>query len=281
MACRALPLIQPFTVKKRGFTLIELLVVISIIALLIAILLPALGAARESARSTQCLSQVRGLGQSFTTYMADNNGFGFPIFENDKHWSQVAIDYQSDTADGLLCPEADQVDESATTTFGGNAENRAGGHNSAWRFREDVFSRVVPTLAPIEGSYTINIWAQDFREALKLRDPIFGGVPTNLAWGGSNNALASRPGSDIPLFGEGLWHNSAPKEADTANSEPSTQAGWSGSLMSRMLVNRHPGGTNLTFADGHGENSRHSDMWTYEWHQDWDETENVSVPWQE
>ena len=59
---------------RKAFTLIELLVVISIIALLIAILLPALGAARQSAIKTQCLSQVRSLGQATFTYMADNKG---------------------------------------------------------------------------------------------------------------------------------------------------------------------------------------------------------------
>ncbi|MEM6332190.1 MAG: DUF1559 domain-containing protein [Planctomycetota bacterium] len=56
---------------KRGFTLIELLVVISIIALLIAILLPALGAARESARGVQCLSNQRQLGLAATMYGND------------------------------------------------------------------------------------------------------------------------------------------------------------------------------------------------------------------
>lgn len=58
--------------RQQGFTLIELLVVISIIALLIAILLPALGAARRSARSMQCLSNERGHGIGFIGYALEN-----------------------------------------------------------------------------------------------------------------------------------------------------------------------------------------------------------------
>lgn len=61
----------------RAFTLIELLVVISIIALLIAILLPALGAARLSARKAQSNTQLRGMHQGMVIFAQSNKGF-FP-----------------------------------------------------------------------------------------------------------------------------------------------------------------------------------------------------------
>ncbi len=59
----------------RGFTLIELLVVISIIALLIGILLPALGTARAAARSSVCLSNLRQQGIGLYSFATDNNGY--------------------------------------------------------------------------------------------------------------------------------------------------------------------------------------------------------------
>ncbi len=56
---------------KRGFTLIELLVVISIIALLVAILLPALGAARKQAQAVNCMANLHGIAQASAIYATD------------------------------------------------------------------------------------------------------------------------------------------------------------------------------------------------------------------
>ncbi len=61
--------------QKTAFTLIELLVVISIIALLIGILLPALGAARGTARTAVCKSNMRQAAVAMNIYVADNNNF--------------------------------------------------------------------------------------------------------------------------------------------------------------------------------------------------------------
>ena len=60
---------------RHGFTLIELLVVISIIALLVGILLPALGAARRTATRIKCLSQMRQIGVARQAYATDNKDF--------------------------------------------------------------------------------------------------------------------------------------------------------------------------------------------------------------
>ena len=64
---------------RRGFTLVELLVVVGIIAVLVAILMPALGRAREHADRVKCLANLRTIGQALTMY-TNQTGY-YPCYE--------------------------------------------------------------------------------------------------------------------------------------------------------------------------------------------------------
>lgn len=112
--------------RSQGFTLIELLVVISIIALLIAILLPALGQARATARMAQCSSLLKQWGIADAIYVNDSRGITLPVVYQDPtavdgarhwyenhHWNQnLGITSPGPAYDTyywpveLLCPDA-------------------------------------------------------------------------------------------------------------------------------------------------------------------------------
>lgn len=108
VARQARPQTQLRSKSSGGFTLIELLVVISIIALLIAILLPALSSARKAAQATQCLAYQKTIGTVFNIYAGENRDFmpyaydfGYVWYMSSRAW---LAQYGGDGALKMDCP---------------------------------------------------------------------------------------------------------------------------------------------------------------------------------
>ena len=272
-------------VKRHGFTLIELLVVISIIALLVGILLPALGAARRTAQRAKCLSNVRQIGTAMYGYAADNQDVWIPFkteftgqmyliidgpasiggFSGKKgyFWSSLLLDggYLSG-AEVFVCPslEADRL-EFLTANYTNDDDFFDGHASPVWSEVQYGYNaqflgsqmgisqseKLAQGLA-VSGTYYSTKEAKRLLTMDRVRSP-----SQTIALGDSKNyhhELLGGPGGG----GRTPW-----RKGDVggvaylfpADDPPSAQYGFAHP--------RHQNSINIFWADGHGENVSVSD----------------------
>lgn len=244
--------------RDRAFTLIELLVVISVIALLIGLLLPALNKARESARSTVCTSSLHSWALVFGLYTTDYDG----------KWSQWPSDYTTGWWMVLLkpyygvdkmraCPSA-MLDIDEEVISGQMNPDTYGGAKEAWG----------PVWDGTTGSYGINhylyghvsnIWTTDSDKAY--------------FWGRITN---SRVGNEVPLLMDCTWPGTFPSYSDSA--PPSGDDGvpeqqWGLGIeceMARVCLARHGWSINSSFTDLSCRKVPLPQLWDLKWHRQWE-----------
>jgi len=272
--------------KHKGFTLIELLVVISIIAVLMAMLLPSLEKAREQARVVTCQSNLKQWGIVWMTYAASNED-KFPVTFNwdidawggEHFWPDSVRKYYDPGYQGkaevthigevrraasemLFCPKA-------TKTYFEEHEIKY----MAWGDIDSI-GRGDITRMPAGGSYCLNEYSSS---------PWQTAAPEESAnyWGSANVRGASR----IPLLGDGMWTGGFPWPDDTP---PKTEndIGLTSDNIRRFCIDRHNGGfINMVFVDGSVRRVGLKQLWDFQWGRHWVDVEvtrpnfSVEAPW--
>jgi len=231
-------------VNPRAFTLIELLVVISIIALLMAILMPTLQKVRKQTKHVLCRSNLKQWGLVWTMYAEDNNG-KFPDYLADT-WMQQLTRYYSNMNALLYCPMTTKtVEEGAPVRYA-----------------------VIGTARAPRGSYAINEWvydSDDNSDGRKLTD----------YWRNTGHkGLAN-----VPVMGDAATRSDGqPFPVDTPprfEGEPRTGVGTAGNEMRVFCIDRHDGAINILFMDWSVRPVGLKELWTLKWHR----TFNVNGPW--
>ena len=220
---------------KACFTLIELLVVIAIIAILAAMLLPALSSARESARTSNCLGNLKSYGTAYAMYLDDNQGY-FSICLSSQYTTPFRLAANpfygpADIGAGTLGPYMSYPngDRYAYVITSGHSVDDNG--------KVTTGPFICPSAeAPDTGKGTYFRYGQNYL----LQDVKFGTIHNNKGvagkWSGTANIRQINFPSQFAVF------------LDNTNG-PSNQT----VRYDLNLVYRHKNGANVLYADWHGE----------------------------
>jgi len=264
--------------RAAAFTLIELLVVIAIIAILAAILLPALASAKLRALQAQCLNNTKQLTLAAQMYYDDLQTFIGPI-SNDPDasqgdWMGTMLSYYGNSINLILCPSA-QANWNTTPAPGTDLN---GTSSSAWYWGNST--------PPYAGSYGINKWLAN--SVLYPMSPV--SFETNYF---EMESGITQPAM-TPVFMDSAWINLWPLEADSPArnlydplSSPGKCVVGNNGGMTRVCINRHPqpagastsklplgntplpGSLVMSFYDNHVELVKLQNLWTYYWANGW------------
>ncbi len=233
--------------KKRAFTLIELLVVISIIAVLMAILMPALQRVRKQARDAVCRSNLRQWGVIFYLYMDDNNGL-FPIGDSSGRW-RWAIQRYREKELSTTCPEATDTQHENGSFKAWGLDNLDADHVTQIDY----------------GSYGVNRWV--YNRAPGQRDDA-------MYWKTREVKQLHR----IPMFLDCSWYGAEPLHPDLPPQfEGDIDGTYRNNSMRRFALNRHKGAINGAMFDSSVQKIALKQLWTFKWHRQFNESGRWTV----